>query len=85
MSVFQRCTGGLSSFARSGTKLLHGLSYSLPDNIGVFHRNKCFVRGFSAVRNSDTVEVDISRLEGENHGRCIVFELYLTSARAADL
>lgn len=82
MTVFRRLAAGVSSFSQSLTKLnglLSARQCSLPDNMGVLHGNKCFVRGFSAVPNQDAVEVDISRLEGEDQGRCIVF--LITSAR----
>lgn len=78
MTVFGRFAVGFCSFARSRAKL-NGLfsahQCSLPDTINVSERNKGFVRGFSAVPNGDAVEVDISRLESENQGRCFVFYL----------
>ncbi|XP_053470097.1 enoyl-CoA hydratase domain-containing protein 2, mitochondrial [Ictalurus furcatus] len=82
MTVFRRLAAGVSSFSQSLTKLngvLSARQCSLPDNMGVLHRNKCFVRGFSAVPNQDAVEVDISHLEGEDQG---IVEVLMCRERA---
>ncbi|KAK3516509.1 hypothetical protein QTP70_019896 [Hemibagrus guttatus] len=70
MTLFRRFAVGVCSLGRC--KLNGGFSArqcELPaKNICVFKRNKCFVRGFCAAPNQDAAEVDISRLEGEDHG-----------------
>lgn len=86
MTVFQRFAVGVSSLVRSCTKLHETFSArqcSLLDNIPVFEKNKSFVRGFMAVPNRDTAEVDLNRLEGENHGR-FFFYFYFFFYRVLD-
>lgn len=75
MTLFRRLAVGVCSLGRCK---LNGVFSArqcelLAKNISVFNRNKCFIRGFCAAPTQDAVEVDINRLEGEDHGRCLVF------------
>ncbi|GAA6103111.1 enoyl-CoA hydratase domain-containing protein 2, mitochondrial isoform X1 [Tachysurus ichikawai] len=72
--MFRRFAEGVCSVGRCSSKLKLSAV-----NIGVFNQNKSFVRGFSAVLNQDAVEVDISRLEGEDHG---IVEVLMRRERA---
>ncbi|XP_060722719.1 enoyl-CoA hydratase domain-containing protein 2, mitochondrial [Tachysurus vachellii] len=72
--MFRRFAVGVCSVGRCSSKLKLSAV-----NIGVFNQNKSVFRGFSAVLNQDAVEVDISRLEGEDHG---IVEVLMRRERA---
>ncbi|KAB5539729.1 hypothetical protein PHYPO_G00092530 [Pangasianodon hypophthalmus] len=83
MSVFGKLAGGVHAVGRSHAELLHRLlsapQRSLPGYMTASDRKKCFSRGFSAVPNRDAAEVDLSRLEGEDHG---IVEVLMRRERA---
>ncbi|TSN30177.1 Enoyl-CoA hydratase domain-containing protein 2, mitochondrial [Bagarius yarrelli] len=83
MAVFCRFAAEVCSVRRSCAKLPSVFSAQRCEfptaNMTVFMKTKSFIRGFGAVAKQDAAEVDLIRLEAEDHG---IVEILMNRERA---